>query len=88
MQEAGDCDDQHEVDDEALMIERPAGQVEALHFTALPLGEAPASRTRWPSRRVLMPAVTTTSPSASPLAMMTLVGLVASDRDRPQRNPA
>ena len=30
-------DDQHEVDDEALVLERPAGQVEVLHLLVLPL---------------------------------------------------
>ena len=35
--EAGERDDQHEVDDEALVLERPPGQVEVLHLLILPL---------------------------------------------------
>ena len=39
LDEAGERDDQHEVDDEALVLERPPGQVEVLHLLILPSPE-------------------------------------------------
>ena len=68
----GERDDQHEVDDEALMLQRPAGEVEGLHLLLLPAKFASASRTFWPTVRVFTPAVTTMSPLARPLAMTTV----------------
>ena len=35
LQQAGQRDDQHEVDDEALVLERPPGEVEILHWLVL-----------------------------------------------------
>ena len=45
LHEAGERDDQHEVDDEALVLERPPGQVEVLHLLILPLIKVCATRT-------------------------------------------
>ena len=45
LHEAGERDDQHEVDDEALVLERPTGQVEVLHLLILPLIKVCATRT-------------------------------------------
>ena len=45
LQHAGQCDDEHEVDDEALVIERPSGGVEILHWSILPPAAASARRT-------------------------------------------
>src|SRR5271166_6658005 len=52
-------DDEHEIDHERTMADRPFGEVE-VHQTA------PRRRTFWPGRNVCTPAVTTSSPVSRP----------------------
>ena len=52
--------DQHEIDDQRPPRCGPSRKIWADH------DGCPSSRTRWPGRRLCIPAVTTTSPGASP----------------------
>src|SRR5271165_4898008 len=60
-------DDEHEIDHERTMPDRPFGEVE-VHQTA------PRRRTFWPGRSACTPAVTTTSPASRPWAITTVAG--------------
>ena len=61
-------DDEHEIDHERTMPDRPFGEVEAVHQTA------PRRRTFWPGRSVCTPAVTTISPVSRPWEITTVAG--------------
>ena len=73
LENTGERHEQHQVDDKALMLERPAGEVERLHWLSLLTKFVSASRTFWPTVRVFTPAVTTMSPLARPLATTTVL---------------
>ena len=67
-------DDEHEIDHERTVADRPFGEVEAHHT-------APRMRTFWPGRSVCTPAVTTSAPVSSPWEITTEAGIVAQDLD-------
>ena len=60
-------DDEHEIDHQRTMPDRPFGKVE-VHQTT------PRRRTFWPGRSVCTPAVTTTSPVSRPWEITTVAG--------------
>ena len=61
-------DDEHEIDHERTMPDRPFGEVEAVHEAS------PRRRTIWPGRSVCTPAVTTIWPVSRPREIATEAG--------------
>ena len=86
--DAGERDDQHEVDDEALVLERPPGQVEILHLLVLPFADGLGKAHLLTFAQRVDAGGDDDVSLGEPVGDDGGVGLVAGDGDRSQRDAA